>query len=127
MESLHMSCPQIMLYKKVLKIKRRSKANKILYPAQEAYSPLYPDAVGINEIKHESSLLIFSNQDISIGKIAMENPLFMAERKIQAQGDKESSKLRRRKFREQEANLFDSAYPLCQKKTLAQEKPLSFL
>ncbi len=129
MESLHMSCPQIMLQKKALKIKGHSQANEILHPAQEAYSLLdpYPYAVGVNKIKPEFPLLIFLNQDVSIRKIAMENPLFMAGRKMLAQGDKELTKLRRRKFREEEANLFDSSYSLCQKKALVQEKTLSFL
>ncbi len=127
MESLHMSRSQIMLQKKALKIKGHSQANEILYPTQETYSLLDPDAVGVNKIKPEFPLLIFLNQDVSIGKIAMENPLFMAGRKMLAQGDKELTKLRRRKFREEEANLFDSSYSLCQKKALVQEKTLSFL
>ncbi len=129
MESLHMSRPQIMLQKKALKIKGYSKANKTLYPAQKTYSLLdpYPYAVGVNKIKPEFPLLIFLDQDVSIGKIAMKNPLFMACRKMLAQGDKKSTKLRRRKFREEEANLFDSSYSLCQKKALVQEKTLSFL
>jgi len=115
-----------MLQKKALKIKGHSKANKTLHAAQEAYSFLDPDAVGINKIKPEFPWLIFLDQDVSIGKISMENSLFMAVRKMLAQGDKESTKLRRRKPREKEANLFDSAYSLCQKKALVQEKPLSF-
>ena len=127
MESLHMSCPQIMLQKKALKIKGHSKTNKTLYRAQKTYSLLDPDAVGINKIKPEFPLLIFLNQDVSIGKITMENPLFMAVRKMLAQGDKEWMELRRRKIREEEANLFDSFYSLRQKKALVQEKPLSFL
>lgn len=84
MESLHMSCPQIMLQKKALKIKRNSKANKTLHPAQRAYSLLDPDAVGVNKIKPEFPLLIFLNQDVSIGKITMENSFFMAGRKMLA-------------------------------------------
>ncbi len=127
MESLHMSRSQIMLQKKALKIKGHSQANEILHAAQEAYPLLDPDAVGVNKIKPEFPLLIFLNQDVSIGKIAMEDPLFMAGRKMPAQGDKEPTKLRRRKFREEEANLFDPAHSLCQKKALVQEKPLSFL
>ncbi len=73
MESIHMSRSQIMLQKKALKIKRHSQANKILYPAQRAYSLLepYPYAVGVNKIKPEFPLLIFLNQDVSIGKITM--------------------------------------------------------
>ena len=124
-----MSCPQIMLQKKALKIKGHSQANEILHPAQEAYSLLdpYPYAVGVNKIKPEFPWFIFFNQDVSIRKIAMENPLFMAGRKMLAQGDKELTKLRRRKFREEEANLFDFSYSLCQKKALVQEKPFSFL
>jgi hypothetical protein len=116
-----------MLQKKALKIKGYSQANKTFYPAQEAYSFLDPDAVGVNKIKPEFPLLIFLYQDISIGKIAMENSFFMAGRKMPAQGDKETTKLRRRKFGEEEANLFDSSYFLCQKKALVQEKTLSFL
>ena len=127
MESLHMSRSQIMLQKKALKIKGHSQANEILHAAQRAYSLPYPYAVGVNKIKPEFPLLIFLNQDVSIGKIAMEDPLFMAGRKMLAQGDKESTKLRRRKFGEEQANLFDSSYSLCQKKALVQEKPLSFL
>ncbi len=129
MESLHLSRSQIMLQKKALKIKGHSQANEILHAAQRANSLLDPDpyAVGINKIKPESPLLIFLDQDVSIGKIAMENSFFMAGRKMLAQGDKESTKLRRRKFREEEANLLDSSYSLCQKKALVQEKPLSFL
>ncbi len=127
MESLHVSRSQIMLQKKALKIKRNSQANEILHAAQRAYPLLDPDAVGVNKIKPEFPLLIFLNQDVSIGKIAMENPLFMAGRKMLAQGDKESTKLRRRKFGEEEANLFGSSYSLCQKKALVQEKTLSFL
>ena len=127
MESLHTSRSQIMLQKKALEIKRYSQANKTLYPAQEAYSLLDPYAVGINKIKPEFPLLIFLNQNVSIGKIAMENPLFTAVRKMLAQGDKELMKLGRRKFREEEANLLDPAYSLCQKKALIQEKPFSFL
>ncbi len=127
MESLHMSRSQIMLQKKALKIKWHSKANKILHAAQRAYSLLDPYAVGINKIKPEFPLLIFLNQDVSIGKIAMENPLFMTGRKMLAQGGKESTKLRRRKFREEEANLFDSANSIRQKKALVQEKTLFFL
>lgn len=126
MESLHMSRSQIMLQKKALEIKRNSKANETLYPAHEAYSLLDPDAVGVNKIKHEFPLFIFLNQDVSIRKIAMENPLFSADRKMLAQGDKELTKLRRRKFREEEANLLDLSYSLCQKKALVQEKTLSF-
>lgn len=121
-----MSCPQIMLQKKALKIKGHSQANEILHPAQEAYSLLDPDAVGINKIKHEFPWLIFFNQDVSIRKITMENPLFMAGRKMLAQGDKELTKLRRRELREEEANLFDSSYSLCQKKALVQKKTLFF-
>ncbi len=127
MESLHMSCSQIMLQKKALKIKRNSQANEILHAVQKTYSLLDPDAVGVNKIKPEFPLLIFLNQDVSIGKIAMENPLFTAVRKMLAQGDKELTKLRRRKFREEEANLLDLSYPLCKKKALVQEKTLSFL
>ncbi len=127
MESLHMSRSQIMLQKKALEIKGYSQANKTLYPAQKAYSLLDPYAVGVNKIKPEFPLLIFLNQDVSIGKIAMENPLFTAVRKMLAQGDKELTKLRRRKFREEEANLFGSSYSLCQKKALVQEKTLFFL
>ncbi len=129
MESLHMSRSQIMLQKKALKIKRNSKANEILHAAQRTYSLLdpYPYAVGVNKIKPEFLWFIFLDQDVSIGKIAMENPLFMAVRKMLAQGDQELTKLRRRKFREEEANLFDSSYFLCQKKALVQEKTLSFL
>ena len=129
MQSLHLSPSQIMLQKKALKIKGHSQANEILHAAQEAYSLLgpYPYAVGINKIKPEFPLLIFLNQDVSIRKIAMENSLFMAGRKMLAQGYKEWMKLRRRKFREEKANLFDSSYSLCQKKALVQEKPLSFL
>ena len=84
MESLHMICPQIMLQKKALKIKGYSQANEILHAAQRAYSLLDPDAVGVNKIKPEFSLLIFLNQDVSIGKIAMENSFFMAGRKMLA-------------------------------------------
>ena len=84
MESLHMSCPQIMLQKKALKIKGHSQANKTLNPVQKTYSLLDPDAVGVNKIKPEFPLLIFLNQDVSIGKITMENPLFMAGRKMLA-------------------------------------------
>ncbi len=127
MESLHMSRSQIMLQKKALKIKRNSQANEILHAAQEAYSLLDPDTVGVNKIKPEFPLLIFLDQDVSIGKIAMENPPFMAGRKMLAQGNKELTKLRRRKFREEEANLLDPADSLCQKKALVQEKTLSFL
>lgn len=126
MESLHLSRSQIMLQKKALKINGYSQANEILHPAQETYSLLDPDAVGVNKIKPEFPWLIFLDQDVSIGKITMENPLFMAGRKMLAQGDKELTKLRRRKFREEEANLFDSSYSLCQKKALVQEKPFSF-
>ena len=53
MESLHMSCPQIMLQKKALKIKGHSKTNKTLHPAKKAYSLLDPYAVGVNKIKPE--------------------------------------------------------------------------
>jgi hypothetical protein len=76
-----------MLQKKALKIKRNSKANKTLYRAQEAYSLLDPDAVGVNKIKPQFPLLIFLDQHVSIRKIAMENPLFMTVRKMLAQGD----------------------------------------
>jgi hypothetical protein len=115
-----------MLQKKALKIKGYSQANEIFHPAQEAYSLLDPDTVGVNKIKPEFPWLIFLDQDVSIGKITMENPLFMAGRKMLAQGDKKLAKPRRRKFREEEANLFDSSYSLCQKKALVQEKPFSF-
>lgn len=84
MESLHMSCPQIMLQKKALKIKGHSQANKTLYRAQKTYSLLDPDAVGINNIKPEFPLFIFLNQDVSIGKITIENSFFMAGRKMLA-------------------------------------------
>ncbi len=127
MESLHLSRSQIMLQKKALKIKGYSQANEIFHPAQEAYSLLDPDAVGVNKIKPEFPWLIFLDQDVSIGKITIENPFFMAGRKMLAQGDQESTKLRRRKLREEEANLLDSPYSLCQKKALVQEKTLSFL
>ena len=53
MESLHMSRSQIMLQKKALKLKGNTQANKILYCLHKAYSPLGPDAVGINKIKPE--------------------------------------------------------------------------
>ncbi len=82
-----MSRSQIMLQKKALKIKGHSQANEILHPAQEAYSLLDPDAVGINKIKPEFPRLSLLDQDVSIRKIAMENPLFMAARKMLAQGD----------------------------------------
>ena len=88
MESLHSTCPQIMLQKKALKTKGYSQANKILYSAQKADSFLDPNAVSVNMIKPEFPWLIFLDQDVSIGKIAMENSLFMAGRKILAQGNK---------------------------------------
>ena len=88
MESLHSSYPQIMLQKKALKTKGHSQANKTLYSAQKADSFLDPNAVSVNKIKPEFPWLIFLDQDVSIGKIAMENSLFMAGRKILAQGNK---------------------------------------